>query len=104
MNLNQDPVGIILPKWFLQLAGASISIFMMTFLPWCTWMTYTTIVLNVKMDGVGDVSESLDAVLAEQIKRSGNVAIVEQLQQIANRNQQELLKLIERVRAIEASK
>lgn len=96
-----DVIGLVIPKWFLQMSSGVLALFMATFVPWAIWMTYTLIVLQVKMDSVNEVTGTVDVVRSEQIRRTADFKLLELLQESVQNLEQEQGRLIRRVDVLE---
>lgn len=96
-----DVVGLVIPKWFLQMSSGVLALFMATFVPWAIWITYTLIVLQVKMDSVNEVTSTVDVVRSEQIRRTADFTLLESLQESVQELEREQSQLMRRVEELE---
>lgn len=68
--MAEERVDLVVPRWFLQLAGGAMTLFMLTFLPWAIWQTRGMMMVEIKMGQVDSLSTELQNVKLEQIRRS----------------------------------
>lgn len=51
----------MIPKWFLQLFGGLMSLFVLTFLPWASWLTINNIRISIQLETHAEYQTKLGA-------------------------------------------
>jgi nucleotide-binding universal stress UspA family protein len=100
-KLADNETAVVIPRWFIWVISSVWAVGLVTFLPWAVWTTSVSMRVGVQLEQVGKVldanAEKLDAVSAEQQRRTGSVYRVEALERRLENLESGQRNILERV-------